>query len=301
MTPDPWQADLMTARPDRALLLCSRQAGKSMTVAAIGLEQALTNPVQRRCWLAPPNVRAPSCSQSRGLAMAQQAQIGLERCLFSPCDCTTAAASCGSPVRRNSSEATRPTCSIVDETAWIPDSLYQSVRPMLAVSHGRLIALSTPYGQRGWFFSAWVGSEPWLRVKVTAYEVPRITNEFLDEERRSLPASVFAAEYLCEFSDTLANVFSTDDVLDALTADVLPLFGPKAMKRTLTQSFFPYSVGELLREASLFAGCRYRPVSRLHSSIVIERVGEELHRAPHPTLAFGDQLPGTGEAHYGPR
>jgi hypothetical protein len=26
---------------------------------------------------------------------------------------------------------------------------------MLAVSHGRLIALSTPFGQRGWFWQAW--------------------------------------------------------------------------------------------------------------------------------------------------
>ncbi len=45
MTPDPWQADLMEAHPERALLLCSRQAGKSHAVAAIGLEQALTGQV----------------------------------------------------------------------------------------------------------------------------------------------------------------------------------------------------------------------------------------------------------------
>ncbi len=50
LTPDPWQASLMAAHPDRALLLCSRQAGKSMTVAAMALEQSLTEPGARLSW-----------------------------------------------------------------------------------------------------------------------------------------------------------------------------------------------------------------------------------------------------------
>jgi hypothetical protein len=41
---------------------------------------------------------------------------------------------------------------ICDEAARIEDPLYYSVQPMLAVSQSRLIALSTPFGRRGWFF-----------------------------------------------------------------------------------------------------------------------------------------------------
>ena len=37
---------------------------------------------------------------------------------------------------------------ILDEASRVPDDLYRAVRPMLAVSHGRLVALSTPFGQR---------------------------------------------------------------------------------------------------------------------------------------------------------
>jgi hypothetical protein len=37
----------------------------------------------------------------------------------------------------------------------VDDALYASVRPMLAVSGGRIIALSTPFGRRGWFHAAW--------------------------------------------------------------------------------------------------------------------------------------------------
>jgi hypothetical protein len=40
---------------------------------------------------------------------------------------------------------------IVDEAARVDDALYYSVRPMLAVSGGRLVCLSTPFGKRGVF------------------------------------------------------------------------------------------------------------------------------------------------------
>jgi hypothetical protein len=44
---------------------------------------------------------------------------------------------------------------IIDEAACVPDDLYRSVRPMLAVSQGRLVCLSTPLGKRGYSFNEW--------------------------------------------------------------------------------------------------------------------------------------------------
>jgi hypothetical protein len=41
---------------------------------------------------------------------------------------------------------------IVDEAARVDDALYYAVKPMLAVSGGSLLMLSTPYGRRGGFF-----------------------------------------------------------------------------------------------------------------------------------------------------
>jgi hypothetical protein len=65
---------------------------------------------------------------------------------------------------------------------------------MLAVSQGRLVCLSTPYGRRGFFYKAWAdGGAEWKRVEVTAEKVARIPPEFLEEERRELgeqPAGV---------------------------------------------------------------------------------------------------------------
>ena len=74
---------------------------------------------------------------------------------------------------------------ILDEAARVPDDLYRAVRPMLAVSAGRLICLSTPYGPRGFFHDAWVnGGDDWQRIEVPAEKISRITPAFLASERR---------------------------------------------------------------------------------------------------------------------
>ncbi len=44
---------------------------------------------------------------------------------------------------------------IVDEASRVDDALYHAVRPMLAVSHGKLVLLSTPWGKRGFFYREW--------------------------------------------------------------------------------------------------------------------------------------------------
>src|SRR5437899_1120512 len=85
---------------------------------------------------------------------------------------------------------------------WQADALRAAVRPMLSVSRGRLVALSTPRGKRGWFFDAWHDpATAWHRVQVLATECPRIAPEFLAEERRALGERWFRQEYLCGFEE----------------------------------------------------------------------------------------------------
>jgi Terminase large subunit, T4likevirus-type, N-terminal len=114
---------------------------------------------------------------------------------------------------------------IVDEAARVADELYYAVRPMLAVSGGRLLMLSTPFGKRGVFYQEWSGGSAWERYTVTAEECPRIPPEFLEEERRTLGPWWFAQEYECKFLDTLDQVFATEVIAKAITDEVAPLFG----------------------------------------------------------------------------
>ena len=97
---------------------------------------------------------------------------------------------------------------IVDEASRVEDALYYSLRPMLAVSGGSLVMLSTPYGRRGVFFEEWTEGEGWLRYEVPARMCPRITGEFLEAERRAMPEWWFAQEYGCEFRETEDQLFT---------------------------------------------------------------------------------------------
>ncbi|MCS7069084.1 MAG: terminase family protein, partial [Meiothermus sp.] len=109
---------------------------------------------------------------------------------------------------------------VLDEAAWIPDELYQAARPMLAVTGGRLIAISTPYGMRGWFYRAWA-EERGERIRVTAYDIPRISRDFLEAERVALGEWAFRQEYLAEF------VEAGGAIPEELIAQAVRLEGPE--------------------------------------------------------------------------
>jgi hypothetical protein len=113
---------------------------------------------------------------------------------------------------------------IIDEAARVPDALYLAVRPMLAVSGGQLVCLSTPFGKRGFFFQEWTAGEGWHKVKVTAEQCPRISPTFLAEERRSLGDWWYRQEYLCEFREVIDQVFAYDDIMAAFNPEISPLF-----------------------------------------------------------------------------
>ena len=98
---------------------------------------------------------------------------------------------------------------------------------MLAVSNGAIWLMSTPFGQRGFFWETWErGPAAWQRIRVPATECSRISPEFLQEERLALGSHVFAQEYLCEFAESGSGLFSRD-LLESCTsrrgASLLPV------------------------------------------------------------------------------
>src|SRR5207302_6425179 len=89
---------------------------------------------------------------------------------------------------------------VIDEAARVPDDLYKAVLPMLAVSNGRMICLSTPYGRRGFFYDAWArGGDDWKRFQVPADQVPRIKKSYLEQVRRQMGESWYRQEFCCSF------------------------------------------------------------------------------------------------------
>jgi hypothetical protein len=113
---------------------------------------------------------------------------------------------------------------VIDEASRVPDELYQAVRPMLAVSGGRIVLLSTPFGKRGFFHSEWTDGIGWQRTKITADLCPRIDKNWLDGERKMIGDWWYLQEYFCKFVETNDQVFSYDDIQMAISSDVKPLF-----------------------------------------------------------------------------
>jgi len=114
-----------------------------------------------------------------------------------------------------------PALVIEDEASRVKDEIYAAIRPMLAISHGRLILMSTPHGKRGHFFEAWENGGPsWERIKITADQCPRITKDFLAEERKALGDWLYRQEYFGEFVETEDQVFHYDEVMATMSDDV---------------------------------------------------------------------------------
>lgn len=227
-TPDEWQARVLRWAGKRLLLNCSRQTGKSTVTAILALHTAWFHP-GALVLLVSPSLRQSSelfRKVTDSMARLNERPALLEDNKLS---CTF---ECGSRiVSLPSSEATIRGFSgaaliVEDEAARVPDELYFAVRPMLAVSGGRLILMSTPFGKRGHFFEEWANrSAAWERIEVKASECPRISAEFLAEEKASMSALFYASEYECSFVDTTDQVFGYDMIVNAISAKVKPLWG----------------------------------------------------------------------------
>jgi hypothetical protein len=227
LEPDSWQEELLRSTSDRVLLNCCRQSGKSIMTAIVALHRALYHPDSLILCL------APALRQSQELFGKV---LGFYRDLGRPIT-AQAERKLSLELENESRIVTLPGTEktirgfsgaallIVDEASRVADELYFAVRPMLAVSGGSLMMLSTPYGKRGVFFEEWSQENGWERYKVPARECPRIPASFLEEERRALPARIYRQEYECSFEDTEDQVFSFEDVAGALDPGVTPLFG----------------------------------------------------------------------------
>jgi hypothetical protein len=226
-TPDPWQETVLQSQSRRLLLNCCRQSGKSTTAAILALHQSVYHPGSLTLLI------SPSLRQSSELFRKVSdlvTHLPVRPALTEDNRLSLRLTNGSRIVSLPSQEATVRGFSgasliIEDEASRVSDALYLAIRPMLAVSNGRLILMSTPWGKRGHFFEAWEhGGETWERIKITAYDCPRITPEFIAEEHASMPAHWFASEYLGAFIDAVDSVFSYEHVMNSLSADVQPLF-----------------------------------------------------------------------------
>lgn len=223
---DGWQERLLRSEHSRILLNITRQGGKSTMSGVLAVHKALTSPGALVLILAPSERQAKETFAKAAALYRHEEPL--------PADSYR---KLGMELRNGSRIEALPGTEktvrgysgvdllILDEASRVEDGLYYAVRPMLAVSGGRLLMISTPHGKRGVFFEEWTNGAGWERYEVPATECPRISEEFLEEERRALPRRVYRQEYECQFEETEDQVFSHEDVAGAISPEVTPLFG----------------------------------------------------------------------------
>src|SRR5215212_9167423 len=157
--PDDWQRDALRSTGSRQLYNCARQTGKSTISAILATHTALYEPGSLVLLISPTLRQSgelfKKCLEvypAAGKPVPPDSETALTLTLENGSRIVSLPGGKGHTVRGYSSVR----LLVIDEASRVPDELYISVRPFLATSAGRLVALSTPFGTRGWW---WGGLE----------------------------------------------------------------------------------------------------------------------------------------------
>lgn len=215
-TPDEWQkkslSQLITRR-ENALILCSRGAGKSKMIAAAAYLEA--------CLGGFPLVISRSDRQAmkvfryvleyhQRLRLRRSNRETMHELVLADDKHRQGGQVYALPCREDTIRGEHGvTLLIVDEAARVPDQVYGAVTAMTAVSKGRQALLTTPYGRRGFFYQEWDKGEGWVRHRHPWHECPRLSEEFIQTERRRHGQLWVRQEYLdCEEGEEFLSVDS---------------------------------------------------------------------------------------------
>lgn len=244
-TPDEWQAKFLLSKQLDIIINCSRQTGKTMMAGVKAAHMAryvpesmivLVSHTQKQAtfvqqWVSRATLAAqPSASEqvkwqtpsdrrtdfdiyeidstTGGGRIVNRSVLSMELANGSRVDSVPA-----------SSEAVRgysPHMIIIDEAAYVPDPVYDSIRPMRAEHPVQLVLLSSAGFKRGFFYREWIGDDPdWQRIQVLADDCPRITPAFLAKERTKMTSEdMFLREYYCQFMEVSGGIFPSDQIDD---------------------------------------------------------------------------------------
>ena len=228
--PDPWQVQYLSSTAPQVLLNIARQSGKSTATATLALRTALYTPESLILLLSPGERQSGEIfmkveqqyeALNRPVRTTKHTELQMEfangsRIIALPGKEWTIRGISGARL------------IVIDEAARVDDGLYYAIRPMLAVSHGRIVGLSTPWGKRGWWYEAWAAEHPtqgepaglWECYQMDATQCPRYSPEWLANERRGMPELWFQSEYMTAFVDAIDQLFAADQIAQAFSDDV---------------------------------------------------------------------------------
>jgi len=102
---------------------------------------------------------------------------------------------------------------IADEAAFIPEEVWNSVIPSLAITRGAIWLLSTPFIKEGYYYECFEDPS-FTSFHMSSEDCPRKDQQFLDHKKATLTKAQYAQMYLGEFRDEVRQFFSDDLIKD---------------------------------------------------------------------------------------
>ena len=205
---DPWQEEVLETKGN-IVLRSGRQVGKSTVISIAAGDYALSNrkktvlviaAVERQAYLLFNKIlnyideKYPNQIKGRATMTFVEFKNGsIIRCL--PAGLT------GEGIRGYTVDLL-----IADEAAFISEMVWTAVTPMLAITRGRKILLSTPHGRSGYYYDCFKDLT-YTSFHISSEDCVRKDQEFLDNEKKRMTKAQYAQEYLGQFTDELRQLF----------------------------------------------------------------------------------------------
>lgn len=202
----------------RSVFCMGRASGKTFTTSLFALAQCIINPNQKIV------IIAPSLRQSKILfdmilrhiavsdevfASVQKTKSGTEFVIEFKNGSEVYAVPCGDSGQ--TIRGFRATHLIAEEGGFIPEEVFSTVEPFLAVSNGSLIIIGTPFGCSGKMWDAF-NSSLYERVQLPSYESKFVSKEWLETMKMELSSITWETEIEAKFSELINAFFKDSDI-----------------------------------------------------------------------------------------
>lgn len=218
---DQWQQEVLDCQSKRIAIRAGRQSGKSTVIALKAANYALNNPnklvlviasVERQAQLLFEKIHQTIYSIDKKAWKVNQRPtkqyVKLKNGTSIWCVPTGES---GYGIRGFTVDLL-----IADEAHYIPQEVFTAISPMLAVTGGTFILLSTPKGANGYFYECFTDPN-FTTWHVSSENCPRIPKEFLDQEKKRMTKMQYQQEYQAEFLENIQKFFPTSLIKECTT------------------------------------------------------------------------------------
>jgi len=219
---DKWQQEVLD-HDGHITIRSGRQVGKSEVVSAKAMKFALENPGTTTLIIAASQRQSSLLFEKVRANLDREENVYAEKPTLTRIKLQNGSTIYSLPAGRTGYFIRGFTIDmlIADEAAYIPETVWNAVIPMIAVSRklrkmGHLVLLSTPFGRGGFFFNSFTDKD-FKSFHASSEDCKRIPKDFLAKEKKRMTKAEYRQEYMGEFTDEWNQFFQTELIKKCMT------------------------------------------------------------------------------------